>query len=53
MWKSWKNCPTAYEFLIISGRLSVSKVAKRIPTQIKKPTLCLPGFFTTAKPYSN
>lgn len=39
----------AYEFLIISGRLSVSKVAKRIPSQITTPSFCLLDFFSAVE----
>lgn len=35
----------AYEYLITSGRLSVSEVSQRIPSRVKKTTLDLLGFF--------
>lgn len=44
-----KNTHRAYEFFIRSGRLSFSKVAQRTPSQVKKTTLYLLGFFNVIK----
>lgn len=41
-----KNTHRAYEFFITSVRLSFSKVAQRIPSQVKKRTFYLLGFFS-------